>query len=64
MALYGVGLEMTVKKLNYEYLLTIKKKGGNGLKILAAIFRQYDFKGTGKLDMEDFGAALAQYGFV
>jgi hypothetical protein len=62
MAYYGVGLDVAVKKLNFEFRLALKKKGGIGSRSLAVIFRQFDVNKNKKLDAMEFEAALAQAG--
>lgn len=62
MALYGVGLDVTISKLNYEFRMVLKKKGGIGIRSLAVIFKQFDYNGNKKLDITEFEAALAQAG--
>ena len=63
MALFGVGLDVTIKRINYEFQLVLKKRGGVGIKSLARIFKEFDFNGNKKLDMKEFEAALAQCGY-
>ena len=62
MALYGVGLDLTVKQINYDFRLNLKKKGGIGIKTLSVIFRQFDFNRNKKLDIEEFEGALKECG--
>jgi len=62
MAFYGVGLDVAIKKLNFDFRMTLKKKGGIGVKSLATIFRQFDYNGNKKLDITEFEAALGQCG--
>jgi len=62
MAFYGVGLDITIKKLNFEFKTALKKKGGIGIRSLARIFKQFDVNGNKKLDVTEFEAALGQVG--
>jgi len=62
MALFGVGLDVTVKKINYEFRLALKKKGGIGIKSLKVIFKRFDYNGNKKLDIAEFEAALTECG--
>lgn len=58
MAFYGVGLDVAVKKLNFEFRMALKKKGGIGIRSLATLFRQMDSNKNKKLDVVEFEAAL------
>lgn len=62
MALYGVGLDVTVQKLNNQFKMKIKSRGGLGIKSLGVIFRRYDDNGNKKLDISEFEEALAECG--
>lgn len=62
MAFYGVGLDVAVKKLNFDFRMTLKKKGGIGIRSLALIFREFDENGNKKLDAVEFEKALASAG--
>ena len=62
MAFYGVGLDVAVKKLSFEFRLALKKKGGIGVRSLATIFRQFDTNGNKKLDITEFEGALGEAG--
>ncbi len=64
MAFYGVGLDVAIKKLNFEFRLTLKKKGGIGIRSLATIFRQFDYNRNKKLDLPEFEAALGECGYL
>ena len=59
--LYGVGLDIQVKKLNTEFKMQIQKRGGIGIRTLGRIFRRMDNNGNKKLDMEEFTEALASF---
>jgi hypothetical protein len=60
MALYGVGLDVTVQRLNNQFKMYIKSRGGNGIKSIGTIFRRFDENGNKKLDMTEFEDALAE----
>jgi len=62
MAYYGVSLDVAVQKLNFEFRIALKKKGANGIRSLAKIFKEFDINGNKKLDPKEFEAALAQVG--
>ena len=62
MAFYGVGLDVAIKKLNFDFRMTLKKKGGIGIRTLGTIFRQFDYNRNKKLDIAEFEAALSQCG--
>lgn len=62
MAYYGVGLDVAIKKLNYDFRLILKKKGGIGIRSLATIFRQFDYNRNKKLDATEFESALSEIG--
>lgn len=50
MAFYGVGLEVAVNKVNLNFKMHIKQKGGIGIRSLSRIFKRFDFNGNNKLD--------------
>jgi Ca2+-binding EF-hand superfamily protein len=58
----GVGLEVRVKELNLQFKQQIQSRGGNGIRTLGRIFRQFDNNGNRKLDIAEFEQALATYG--
>ncbi len=62
MAYYGVGLDVAVKKMSFEFRLALKKKSGLGIKTLASVFREADANHNGKLDSGEFETALARAG--
>jgi hypothetical protein len=62
MSLYGVGLEIEVKRINTQFKMQIQKKGGIGLRTLAVIFKQMDTNGSHSLSVEEFTEALANFG--
>ena len=62
MAFYGVGLEVAVKEQLMQMKMKIKARGGLGLRHLKIIFNRMDFNGNKKLDLEEFEAALNQFG--
>lgn len=49
--LFGVGLDIEVKKINTNFKMQIMKRGGGqGIRTLGAIFRRMDTNGNQKLD--------------
>jgi Ca2+-binding EF-hand superfamily protein len=62
MSLFGVGLDVEVKRINTNLKMQIIKKGGIGIHTLGVIFRQMDNNGNKKLDIEEFTRALNTFG--
>jgi len=62
MALYGVGLDVEVARINNQFKMYIKMRGGIGIKSLGTVFRRYDNNGNKKLDITEFEDALAECG--
>jgi hypothetical protein len=52
--LFGVGLDIEVKRINTQFKMQIQKRGGIGIRTLSTIFRQMDNNGNKKLDQEEF----------
>jgi hypothetical protein len=50
MSLFGVGLNIEVKRINTQFKMQIVKKGGIGIRTLGTIFRSMDTNGNKKLD--------------
>ena len=46
MSLFGVGLDIEVKRINTQFKIQIQKKGGIGVRSLASIFKKYDKNGS------------------
>ena len=63
MALYGVGLDTTIRRLNTDFKLAISQKGGSNVRNLRRIFKSMDTNGNHKLEMKEFQAGLANFGF-
>ena len=63
MALYGVGLDINVARINNQFKMNMKAKGGIGIKSLGVIFRRFDDNGNKKLDISEFEDALAECGY-
>lgn len=64
MALFGVGLDVTVNQLNYEFRLALKRQGWYSVNSLEGIFQVFDINGNGKLCIKEFEAALARCGYL
>lgn len=62
MSLYGVGLDVNVARINNQFKMNIKARGGIGIRSLATIFRRFDNNGNKKLDFTEFEEALAEWG--
>lgn len=60
--LFGVGLDIEVKRINTQFKMQLQKKGGIGIRTLGTIFRQMDNNGNKRLDQEEFTQALATFG--
>jgi len=54
MALYGVDLNITVKKIMMDLKLSLTKYGGINIKNLKRLFKQFDSNGNGKLEKYEF----------
>ena len=64
MALYGVGLDITIKKIHLDLKLSIAKQSGKTLKGLEKLFHDLEKNGNGGcLDKKEFELALAKFGF-
>lgn len=63
MALYGVDLNITIKKIMMDLKLSLTKYGGINIKNLKKLFREFDLNGNGKLEKYEFERALAKFGF-
>ena len=53
MALYGVGLDVEVKRIHLNMKLSLSKRGGSGIACLRDLFRGYD-DGSGGIGCKDF----------
>lgn len=62
MSLFGVGLDIEVKRINTNFKILIQKKGSAGLRSLAAILRKHDASGRKSLTKDAFTEALAEFG--
>lgn len=60
MSLYGVGLEIEVKRITTNFKIFLQKKERIGIKSLAAIFKKSDRNGNKTLDQDEFTQALAE----
>ena len=60
--LYGVGLDIEVKKINNQFKMQIAKRGGIGIRSIGRIFKQFDTNGNKKLDQQEFNDALNKCG--
>lgn len=63
MALYGVGLDVTIKRIQLELKLETSRKSGKNIQELQRIFLSMDKNGNGKLDIKEFELGLASFGF-
>lgn len=50
MSLYGVAIEIEVKRINTQFKIFLQKRGGVGIRSLAAIFKKFDKNGNKKLN--------------
>ena len=57
-------MEVAVNKVNLNFKMHIKQKGGIGIRNLRRIFKRFDFNGNGKLDSREFEDALGAFGQV
>ena len=62
MSLFGVGLDIEVKRIHLNMRLAISKRGGNGIVNLRKIFKNADYTGDGKLNFKEFEEALSEFG--
>ena len=63
MALYGVGLDVNIKRIQLELKLEISRKSGKNIQELQKIFMSMDKNRNGKLDIKEFELGLASFGF-
>jgi Ca2+-binding EF-hand superfamily protein len=64
MSLYGVALDIEVKRILTQFKILLQKKNGANVRSLEQIFHKYDKNGNKKLDKEEFTNALADFGYV
>jgi len=50
MSLFGVGLDVEIKRINTNFKMQIIKRGGIGIHSLGVIFKQMDNNGNKKLN--------------
>ena len=62
MSLFGVGLEIEVKRIQTRYKIFLQKKQGVPIRSLEGIFRKADKSGNGKLNQSEFEVALNEFG--
>lgn len=62
MSLFGVGLDIEVRRITTNFKILLQKKSGIAIRSLAAIFRKADRNGNKVLDQNEFTEALAQFG--
>mmetsp|Transcript_27035 Transcript_27035/g.23864 ORF Transcript_27035/g.23864 Transcript_27035/m.23864 type:complete len:303 (+) Transcript_27035:15-923(+) len=60
MSLYGVGLDINCARINNQFKMNLKAKGGIGIKSLGRIFNRFDENGNKKLDLFEFEEALIE----
>ena len=64
MALYGVGLDVTVKRIQNDLKLHLAKTpGGLGLQKLREVFFMVDRNQNGKIEFPELEMGLSQIGF-
>lgn len=65
MALYGVGLEVEMKRLLLDFKMKLAQKGFNkGIKSLRYFFKQSDLNGNRKLEPAEFRECLQNVGLI
>ena len=65
MALYGVGLEVEMKRLLLDFKMKLAQKGFNkGIKTLRMFFREADLNGNKKLEPNEFYQCLKKVGLI
>ena len=62
MSLYGVGLDVEVKRIHLKMKLAISKRGGSGIENLKKLLRGMDTDGSGKMCIKAFESALGEFG--
>lgn len=62
MSLYGVGLDVEVKRIHLKMKLALSKRSSCGIGGLRNSFKCMDKDGTGKLCVKTFESALADFG--
>ncbi len=62
MSLYGVGLDIEVKRIVTNFKILLQKKNGVAIRSLADIFRRADKNHNKFLDQNEFTNALAEFG--
>jgi hypothetical protein len=62
MSLYGVGLEIEVKRIQTQFKLFLQKRQGVAIRTLESIFKRSDKSGNGKLNQQEFEGALNEFG--
>lgn len=64
MALFGVALDIEVKRINYEIRLVLRRQGLKEVKALIPVFETFGVKGKEKLTISEFEAALKKCGYA
>lgn len=61
--LYGVGIDVEVKRINMQLIMQIQKRKDDclSLRALLSLLRQHDNNSTGVLDQETFEKALRKF---
>jgi Ca2+-binding EF-hand superfamily protein len=59
--LFGVGLDIEVKRIITQLKMQIVKRGGIGMRALAIHLARCDYTGCKSFDFEEFEAALASF---
>jgi len=63
MSLFGVALDITVKRINYEIRLVLHRQDLKEVKELTGVFEAFDVSGQKKLTFKEFEAALKKCGY-
>lgn len=62
MSLFGVGLDIEIKRINTQFKILLQKKAGVGIRSLASVFHSADKNKNRTLEKTEFVDALGQIG--